>query len=37
MTEVELQQYLPREYPQENTWYGWVFINTKSSHIKTIQ
>ncbi len=25
MTEVELQQYLLSEYPQENTWYGWVF------------
>ena len=32
MTELELQQYLFREYPQENAWREWKeFKNLKNS------
>lgn len=29
MTELELQQYLLREYPQENAWCEWKELETK--------
>ena len=36
MTELELQQYLLREYPQENAWCEWKeFKNLKNSFCGT--